>query len=218
MAAPSSVALIRPLLSPGTGHKHQEPVPTVVSQMHEMRTDSSMPLAVHADPTTDVKAGVTVYFLGAAKTLLYVQVDGQWVEYVKSAPPSPSETQKPEAPGPLTQPIPHRHTSQNGPPGPDAQPDPVHWAGYTCHSPDELPRDCKRRVYYDPATKPDLLSTGNGEAPALPLPVLELSNQEDPTPWLDPDTGERFSSDGASTVRSLLRYAPRKPFTAPPAW
>lgn len=207
MEAPSSIAGTRPFLSTATAQ--QEPVPTVVTQMHEVTTGSSMPPTAQPDPAANVRAGVTVYFLGGEQNLLYVEVNGQWVEYVKSAPPS--EDQKPVAQAPLTQPIPHTDTSHNARPGPDAWPGPVHWAGYTCHSPDELTRNRKRRVYYDPATKPVLSFTGNGEAPTLPLPVLELTDDhEDPTPWLDPDTGERFSSDGASMVLRLLRYAPRK--------
>lgn len=167
-----------------------------------------MPPAVQTDPAANVRAGVTVYFLGGEQNLLYVEVNGQWVEYVKSAPPS--EDQKPVAQAPLTQPIPHTDTSQNARPGPDAWPGPVHWAGYTCHSPDEMTRDRKRRVYYDPATRPDRLFTANGEAPALPLPVLELAGHlADPEPWLDPESGDRFSSVQASMVLKLLRYAPR---------
>jgi hypothetical protein len=208
MEAPSSIAGTRPF--PSTATAKQEPVPTVVSQMHEVTTGSSMPPAVHTDPAANVRAGVTVYFLGGEQNLLYVEDNGQWVEYVKSAPPS--EDQRPEAEAPLTQPIPHTDTNQDTRPGPDAWPGPVHWAGYTCHSPYEITRERKRRVYYDPATRPDLLSNGNGEAPALPLPVLELAGDpQDPAPWLDPDTGERFSSDRASMVLRLLRYCPRKP-------
>ena len=221
MEAPSSIAGTRPFLSTATAK--QEPVPTVVTQMHEVTTGSSMPPAVQTDPAANVRAGVTVYFLGGEQNLLYVEVNGQWVEYVKSAPPA--EDQRPESQAPLTQPIPHTDTSQNARPGPDAWPDPdawpgpVHWAGYTCHSPYEITRERKRRVYYDPATRPDLLFTGNGEAPALPLPVLELTGDpQDPAPWLDPDTGERFSSDRASSVLRLLRYCPRKPFTTPAVW
>ncbi|WP_353712125.1 hypothetical protein [Arthrobacter sp. K5] len=206
MEAPSSIAGTRPF--PSTATAKQEPVPTVVSQMHEVTTGSSMPPAVHTDPAANVRAGVTVYFLGGEQNLLYVEDNGQWVEYVKSAPPS--EDQRPEAEAPLTQPVPHTDTSQNGRPGPDAWPDPVHWAGYTCHSPDEMTRDRKPRVYYDPCTRPDLLFTGNGEAPALPLPVLELAGHlADPEPWLDPESGDRFSSIQASMVLKLLRYAPR---------
>lgn len=206
MEAPSSIAGTRPL--PSTATAKQEPVPTVVSQMHEVTTGSSMPPAVHTDPAANVRAGVTVYFLGGEQNLLYVEVNGQWVEYVKSAPRS--EDRRPDAEAPLTQPVPHTDTSQNGRPGPDAWPDPVHWAGYTCHSPDEMTRDRKPRVYYDPCTRPDLLCTGNGEAPALPLPVLELAGHlADPEPWLDPESGDRFSSIQASMVLKLLRYAPR---------
>jgi hypothetical protein len=180
----------------------------MVSQMHEVTTGSSMPPAVQTDPAANVRAGVTVYFPGGEQNLLYVEVNGQWVEYVKSGPPSAD--QKPVAQAPLTHPIPHTDTSQNARPGPDACPGPVHWAGYTCHSPDEMTRDRKRREYYDPATRPDLLFTGNGEAPALPLPVLELAGHlADREPWLDPESGDRFSSVQASMVLKLLRYAPR---------
>ena len=206
MKAASSIAGTRPFLSTATAQ--QEPVLTVVSQMHEVTTGSSMPPAVQTDPAANVRAGVTAYFLGGEQNLLYVEVNGQWVEYVKSTPPS--EDQTPVAQAPLTQPIPHTETSQNTRPGPDACPDPVHWAGYTCHSPDEMTRDRKRRVYHDPATMPNLLFTGNGRAPALPLPVLELTGDpEDPAPWLDPESGDRFSSGQASMVVKLLRYAPR---------
>lgn len=174
----------------------------MVSQMHEVTTGSSMPPAVQTDPAANVRAGLTVYFLGGEQNLLYVEVNGQWVEYIKSAPSSGDE--KPVAEAPLTHPIPHTHTAQN------AQPGPVHWAGYTCHSPDELTRNHKRRVYCDPATTPGLLFTGNGEAPTLPLPVLELAGHlADPEPWLDPESGDRFSSAQASMVLKLLRYAPR---------
>ena len=214
MEVAPSIAGTRPFLSTATA-KHQEPVPTVVSQMHEMTTGSSrMPPAVQTDPAANVQAGVTVYFLGGEQNLLYVEVDGQWVEYVKSAPPS--EDQKPVAQAPLPQPIPHTDTGQDTRPGPDAQsgPDtqagPVHWAGYTCHSPDEITPERRRRVYCDPATMPDLLFTGNGEAPALPLPLLDLAGHTaDPEPWLDPESGDRFSSVEASLVLKLLRYAPR---------
>ncbi|MFC9351970.1 hypothetical protein [Arthrobacter sp. NPDC057013] len=184
--------------------------------MHETTAGGRMPPAVQAGPGTGplaaqaegLQAGVTVYFPDGGRDLLYVEVAGRWVEYVKSAPPGrgiPS--------GQEIQPGPSTHA------GPHTEADPVHWAGYTCHSPDEISRDRKRRVYYDPATRPDLLITGNGTAPALPLPVLELAGPlEDPEPWLDPDTGERFSSVQASTVMKLLRYAPQKPFTDPAVW
>ncbi|WP_307106254.1 hypothetical protein [Arthrobacter globiformis] len=166
-----------------------------------------MPPPVQTDPAANVQAGVTVYFLGGEQNLLYVEVDGQWVEYARSAPPPQAPAEIPAQVGPDTQ------------SGPDNQAGPVHWAGYTCHSPHEITRERKRRVYYDPASRPDVLKAGNGEAAALPLPVLELARHpEDPEPWLDPDTGDRFSSVQASTVTKLLRYAPRKPFTAPAVW
>lgn len=204
--APSSIARTRQFLSTATAR--QQPVPTVVSQMHEVTTGSVMPPAAQTDPAANVRAGVTVCFLGGEQNLLYVEVNGQWVEYVKSAPPS--EDQQPLAQTPTTHPTPHTDTSHNARTGPDAYPDPVHWAGYTCHSPDELTGDRKRRVYYDPATRPDLIFSGNGEAPALPLPVLEpVGHLADPEPWLDPESGDRFSSDQASMVLKLLRYAPR---------
>ncbi|MFJ5696946.1 hypothetical protein [Arthrobacter sp. NPDC093139] len=204
--ARSSITGTRPFLSSASAQ--QEPVPTVVSQMQEVTTGSSMPPAVETDPAANVRAGVTVYFLGGEQNLLYVEVNGQWVEYVKSAPPS--EDQKPAAQAPLAQPIPHTDTGQNARPGPDAWPGPVHWAGYTCHSPDELTRDRKRRVYYDPATRPDRFFTANSEAPALPLPVVEFAGQmADPEPWLDLESGDRFSSLQASMVLKPLRYAPR---------
>lgn len=222
MAAPSPIAATRPPLSPATA-KHQEPVPTVVSQMHEMTTGSSMPPPVQTDSAANVQAGVTVYFLGGEQNLLYVEVDGQWVEYVKSAPPSGAPPlEAPEsvaAPGPPTQAGESTQLGPNTQTGPNNQPGPVHWAGYTCHSPDEITRERKRRVYHDPASRPDLLMTGDGEAPALPLPVLELAGHlEDPEPWLEPESGDRFSSTQASLVLKLLRYAPRKPFTAPAVW
>ncbi|MDP9696098.1 UNVERIFIED_ORG: hypothetical protein J2X79_003676, partial [Arthrobacter globiformis] len=202
----SSIAGTRPFLSTATAQ--QEPVLTVVSQMHEVTAGSSMPPAVQTDPAANVRAGVTAYFLGGEQNLLYVEVNGQWVEYVKSTPPS--EDQKPVAQAPLTQPIKHTDTSQNTRPGPDACPGPVHWAGYTCHSPDEMTRDRKRRVYYDPAARPDLFPAFHGQPPTLPLPVLELTGDpEDPAPWLDPESGDRFSSGQASMVVKLLRYAPR---------
>jgi hypothetical protein len=208
MKAPSSIAGTRPFLSPDTAR--QEPVPTVVSQMQEA-TATSMPPAVQTDPAANVRAGVTVYFLGGEQNLLYVEVNGQWVEYVKSAPPS--EDQKPLTQAPLTQPTPHTDTNQNARPDPDAWPGPVHWAGYTCHSPYEITRERKRRVYHDPATRPDLCPALDGQPPTLPLPVLQLTGDpQDPAPWLDPDTGERFSSDRASMVLRLLRYCPRKPY------
>ncbi|MDQ0865207.1 hypothetical protein QF036_002788 [Arthrobacter globiformis] len=211
MEAPSSIAGTRPFLSTATAQ--QEPVPTMVSQMYEVTTGSSTPPAVPTDPAANVRAGVTVYFLGGEQNLLYVEVNGQWVEYIKSAPPS--EDQKPVAQAPPTQPIPHTDTSQS----PNAWLGPVHWAGYTCHSPDELTRDRKRRVYHDPAARPDLFPAFDGQPPTQPLPVLELTGDpEDPAPWLDPDTGERFSSDRASLVLRLLRYCPRKPFTTPAVW
>lgn len=216
MEAPSFTAATRPPLSPATA-KYQEPVPTVVSQMHEMTTGSSMPPPVQTGPAASVQAGVTVYFLDGEQNLLYVEVDGQWVEYAKSAPPS--GVQRPAAPASLTPPSPPTQTVQDIQPGPDTESGPVHWAGYTCHSPDEITRERKRRVYYDPASRPDLLMTGNGEAPALPLPVLELAGHlEDPEPWLDPESGDRFSPIQASLTLTLLRYAPRKPFTAPAVW
>ncbi|UKA56312.1 hypothetical protein LFT45_10650 [Arthrobacter sp. FW305-BF8] len=212
MKAPSSIAGTRPFRSTATAQ--QEPAPPTVSQMHEITTGSSTPPAVQTDPAANVRAGVTVYFLGGEQNLLYVEVNGQWVEYVKSAPP-PADP-RPAAQTPLTRPNPHTDTNQNARPGPDgwprppAWPDPVHWAGYTCHSPYEITRERKRRVYHDPATRPDLILTANGGAPALPLPVLEPAGHlADPEPWLDPDTGNRFSSVQASTVLKLLRYAPR---------
>jgi hypothetical protein len=224
MEAPSSVAGTRPFLSAATA-KHQEPVPTVVSQMHETTAGSRRAPAVQAGPAEGLQAGVTVYFPDGGRDLLYVEVDGRWVEYVKSAPPSDAPAL--EAPA-LPNQSPASPAARPGPgirfgldilPGPDTEAGPVHWAGYTCHSPDEITRERKRRLYYDPTTRPDLLFTGNGAAPALPLPVLELAGPlEDPEPWLDPDTGERFSSVQASTVMKLLRYSPRKPFTAPAVW
>lgn len=226
MEVAPSIAGTRPFLSTATA-KHQEPVPTVVSQMHEMTTGSSrMPPAVQTDPAANVQAGVTVYFLGGEQNLLYVEVDGQWVEYVKSAPPSEDPRLElpaaaPTPPVPLTQTDQNTQTGQDTRPGPDAQsgPDtqagPVHWAGYTCHSPDEITPERRRRVYCDPAAMPDLLFTGNGEAPALPLPVLDLAGHTaDPEPWLDPESGDRFSSVEASLVLKLLRYAPRLTFKA----
>ncbi|MFE4834735.1 hypothetical protein ACFRAU_08635 [Arthrobacter sp. NPDC056691] len=176
-----------------------------------------MPPPVPTDPAANVQAGVTAYFLGGEQNLLYVEVDGQWVEYVKSAPPSGATAA--DAPAALTTPGPHPQGGRGMQPGTDNQTGPVHWAGYTCHSPDEITRERPRRVYHDPATRADLLLTGTGGAPALPLPVLELAGPlEDPAPWLDPESGERFSSDRASLVLKLLRYAPRKPFTAPGVW
>ncbi|MBD1544607.1 hypothetical protein G9E11_20685 [Arthrobacter sp. IA7] len=193
MKAASSIAGTRPFLSTATAQ--QEPVLTVVSQMHDVTTGSSMPPAVQTDPAANVRAGVTVYFLGGEQNLLYVEVNGQWVEYVKSAPPA--------------EPEPRNHT----------QPGPEHWAGYTCHSPDEMTRDRKQRVYYDPAARPDLFPAFHGQPPTLPLPVLKLTgDSEDPAPWLDPDTGERFSSERASLVLRLLGYCPRKSVTTPALW
>ncbi|MDQ0864801.1 hypothetical protein QF036_002382 [Arthrobacter globiformis] len=210
MEAPSSMAGTRPFLSTATAQ--QEPVPTMVSQMHEVTTGSSTPPAVQTHPAANMRAGVTVYFLGGEQNLLYVEINGQWVEYIKSAPPS--EDQKPVAQAPPTQPNPHTNTSQNARPGPDAWPDPVHWAGYTCHSPYEITPERKRRAYHDPAARPDLFPAFDGQPPTQPLPVLELTGDpQDPAPWLDPDTGERFSSDRASLTLRLLRYSPRKPST-----
>jgi hypothetical protein len=169
--------------------------------MHEVTTGSSMPPAVQTDPAANVRAGVTVYSPGGEQNLLYVEVNRQWVEYVKSAPPAEPERRN--------------HTQ----PGLDAWPGPVHWAGHTCHSPYEITRERKRRFYHDPAARPDLFPAFDGQPPTLPLPVLELTGDpEDPAPWLDPDTGERFSSERASLVLRLLRYCPRKPFTAPAVW
>lgn len=204
-----SIAGTRPFLST----VKQEPVPTVVSQMHEMTTGSSMPPPVQTDSAANVQSGVTVYFLGGEQNLLYVEIDGQWVEYVKSAP-------LPEAPRRShTPPLQEALSGQETQVSPAARIDPVHWAGYTCHSPYEITREPKRRAYYDPAARPDLFVSWDGQPPALPLPVLELADDPaDPAPWLDPDTGERFSSDRASMVLKLLRFAPRKPFTAPANW
>ncbi|MET3934193.1 hypothetical protein [Arthrobacter sp. OAP107] len=215
MELATSIAGTRPFLSTATA-KHKEPVPTVVSQMHEITTGSSMPPAVQTDPAANVQADVTIYFLGGEQNLLYVEVNGQWVEYVKSAPPF--QDPDPVAQAPLTQPIPHTDTSQNARPGPDPCPGPVHWAGYTCHSPYEITRERKRRVYHDPAARPDLFPVFDGQPPTLPLPVLELTGDPDPAPWLDPDTGERFSSDRASLVLRLLMYSPRSPFTTSAVW
>jgi len=198
MKAPSSIA--GPRLNLSTDTAQQEPVSTVVSQMHEVTTGSSVPPVVQTDPAPNVRAGVTVYFLGGEQNLLYVEVNGQWVEYVKSTPPALPERRN--------------HTQ----PGPDACPGPVHWAGYTCRSPYEITQERKRRIYYDPGARPDLFPALDGQPPTLPLPVLELTGDpEDPAPWLDPDTGERFSSEPASLILRLLRYCPRKPFTTPAA-
>jgi hypothetical protein len=155
-----------------------------------------MPPAAHTDPAPNVRAGVTVYFLGSEQNLLYVQINGQWVEYVKSTPPAEPERRT--------------HTE----PGHEQWPDPVHWAGYTCHSPYEITPERKRRTYHDPAARPDLFPTLDGQPPTLPLPVLELTaDPEDPAPWLDPDTGERFTPERASLILKLLKYSPRKPLT-----
>ncbi|MFE4541220.1 hypothetical protein [Arthrobacter sp. NPDC056727] len=175
--------------------------------MHEMSAGGSMPPAAQTDPAANVQAGVTVYFPGGERNLLYVEVDGQWVEYVKSVT-------TPEAAGRT-----HTLSVTDTHACPDTGAGPVHWAGYTCHSPYEITREPRRRLYYDPRSRPDLFLAFDGQGPSLPLPVLELARDpEDPAPWLDPDTGERFSSDGASLVLKLLRYAPRKLFTAPAVW
>jgi len=164
--------------------------------MHEVTTGSSMPPAALTDPAPNVRAGVTVYFLGGEQNLIYVQVNGQWVEYVKSAPPAEPERRT--------------HTE----PGRDEWPDPVHWAGHTCHSPYEISRERKRRTYHYPAARPDLFPALDGQPPTLPLPVLEpTTDPEDPAPWLDPDTGGRFTSERASLILRLLGYCPRKPLT-----
>jgi hypothetical protein len=194
----TSIAGPRPFL--GTDTDRQEPLPAAVSQMPEVRTGSSMPPAAHTDLAANVRAGVTVYFLGGEQNLLYVQINGQWVEYIKSTPL--------QEPGRRTHPE----------PGPDAWPDPVHWAGYTCHSPYEITPDRKRRTYHDPAARPDLFPALDGQPPTLPLPVLELTTDpQDPAPWLDPDTGERLTPEQASLALRLLRYSPRKPQT-PADW
>jgi len=173
---------------------------------------------VPADPGANVQEGVTVYFLGGGQNRLYVEVDGQWVEYVRSAPPSGAQARVRTLPAEDNG---MGQDSQTGPvtqTGPVNQTGPVHWAGYTCPSPDEITREPRRRVYYDPAARPDLFPATDGQ-PTMPLPVLELTGDPgDPAPWLDPKTGERFSPERASPVRRLLRYAPRKPFTAPAAW
>ncbi|HEY3573474.1 MAG TPA: hypothetical protein VGK98_06570 [Arthrobacter sp.] len=196
MKAPSSIA--GPRLNLSTDTAQQEQVPTVVSQMHEVTTGSSMPPVVQTDPAPKVRAGVTVYFLGGEQNLLYVEVNGQWAEYVKSTRQRNlnGETTLSRAQMPARR--------------------PVHWAGYTCRSPYEITQERKRRIYYDPRARPDLFPALDGQPPTLPLPVLELTGDpEDPAPWLDPDTGERFSSEPASLILRLLRYCPRKPFTTP---
>ncbi|MFP3460912.1 hypothetical protein R5O87_08705 [Arthrobacter globiformis] len=181
--------------------------------MHETTAGGRMPPAVQAGaaagpqaaPAEGLQAGVTVYFPDGGQDLLYIEVGGRWVEYVKSAPPSDSPVLDP----PVLD-APANPAGSGIQACPDTQAGPVHWAGYTCHSPDEITRERKRRIYYDPVTRPDLLFSADGTAPALALPVLELAGPlGDPEPWVDPESGDRFSTGQASLVRKLLRYAPR---------
>lgn len=131
--------------------------------------------------------GVTVYFPDGGRDLIYLEIDGQWVEYAKSVP------------------------RLDVPSGPDTPSNNLHWAGYSSDSSQEITREPKHRVYYDPTDRPDLFTVKDGEPPTLPLPVLDLnSHAEDPDPWLDPETGIRFSADQARTITKLLRYSPRK--------
>lgn len=155
--------------------------------MIEVTTGGAGPGQEQIAPTASADTGVTVYFPGGGQDLIYVQIDGQWVAYEKSVPP--------QAP----------NFTETSP-----EPQVVHWAGYTCHSPYEITREPQRRVYYDPAARPDLFPTKEGGPPTAPLPVLDLvHDSEDPKPWLDPETANRFSSDEARTATNLLNYAPR---------
>ena len=87
----------------------------------------------------------------------------------------------------------------------------LHWAGHRSGSCQELARECRPRVYYDPRERPDLFITQYGEPPTAPLPDLDLNGHlEDPEPWLDPNTGNRLTCGQARTAKHILKYEPRK--------
>lgn len=166
--------------------------------MDETRTGDAVPRHDLSAPLAPADTGVTVYFPGGGHDLVYLQIDGQWVAYEKSVSRTASDFTQGDGP------------RAKGRQESEREPQVVHWAGYTCHSPYEITREPRRRVYYDPAAHPDLFVTKDGGPPTAPLPVLDLDGSSDPKPWIDPKTGNRFSSDEARTVANLLNYAPRK--------
>ncbi len=148
--------------------------------------------------TANPKADVDVYFPGEPG-VIYVRRSGLWFRYQRSDSVSGADTKE----------------ELNGGNGSVRECAPesrsLHWAGYYSGSSQELIRERRPRVYFDPHKYPDRFVCGNGELPTLPLPVLELNgHQEDPEPWLDPTTGNRFTCDQARTLTAILNFSPRK--------
>ncbi|WP_458780361.1 hypothetical protein [Arthrobacter sp. D3-16] len=146
----------------------------------------------------NANADADVYFPGEPG-VVYVRRSGLWCRYERSGSLSEADTK-----GEL-----------NGGNGSAQECAPEsrnpHWPGYYSGSSQELIRERRPRVYYDPHQHPERFVCAKGESPTLPLPVLELNgHQEDPEPWLDPTTGNRFTCDQARTPTAILRYAPRK--------
>jgi hypothetical protein len=170
-------------------------------------TDTRPPAERGPDLNGHLEVNVTVYFPVHAHGFpvkepgaIYVQAAGRWLRYEKSGPCSKADTmeQSNGANGSNAQEIaPENHS--------------LHWAGHQSGRSQELIRERKPRVYYDPQKHPSLFVTENGGPPTAPLPALELNgHQEDSEPWLDPDSGTRFTCEQARTVTAVLRYAPRK--------
>lgn len=181
-------------------------------------TDPRQAPAGRSDPSGRVKADVTVYF-PAEPDVIYVKVGGEWVQYERSGPCSGTREDHREdnladnraGSNVVQEKTVQEKTAQEE----TAQETPLelkdlHWPGHGAGSCHELTQARKRRVYYDAKDRPDLFIVRDGEPPARPLPVLDLDGHpQDPEPWLDPETGTRFTGDQARTTTTLLKYAPR---------
>lgn len=158
-----------------------------------------------SDPSGRVEADVTAYF-PAEPDVIYVKVGGEWVQYERSGPCSGTREDNLAGLNGAREKTAREKTAQETP----LKLKDLHWAGHGAGSCHELTPARKRRVYYDPKERPDLFIVRDGEPSARPLPVLDLDGHpQDPEPWLDPETGTRFTGDQARTTTTLLKYAPR---------
>lgn len=176
-------------------------------------TDPRQAAAGRSDPSGRIEADVTVYF-PAEPDVIYVKVGGEWVQYERSGPCSGTREDNPEdnrednlaGLNGVREKTVQEETAQESP----LELKDLHWAGHGAGSCHELTPARKRRVYYDAKDRPDLFIVRDGEPPTRPLPVLDLDGHpQDPEPWLDPETGTRFTGDQARTTTTLLKYAPR---------
>ncbi|WP_461188409.1 hypothetical protein [Arthrobacter sp. Z4-13] len=160
----------------------------------------SGPPADHGyDLSGHLKADVDVYVPADDPGVIYVRSSGTWFRYERSDP---------RAEAAPTEAINGGNGSVHESPRENLS---LHWAGQHSGSSQELIRDRRPRVYYDPHSHPGLFVTDNGGRPTAPLPALEMNGHlEDSEPWLDPATGKRFTCDQARTLTAILKYAPRK--------